>query len=351
MVRSSTYKDEQYNIYELHVESAHAVTAGEAGTPGAIVIADVQAHAVVIANKEYARGYANGALTAITGVTFAADDTTVAFTSLTQGDIIDIYFPVTGTACGNLESNINVGKLTLPRMQNIQQWNVSTNLTQVPECGTDRKEPVEFAADGMITLGLNRHGNDAMADFIAAREGIRDRIAAQGTITMAGVAQADETFVIDTQTYTWKAARSTTGEVTIGATAAAAVTNIITAITADQTMVTAADGAGDTVVVSAAARGTIGNTIVFTKNSTNMTVDGTGTLGTTTAGDDGSAGEIYLLIDVEDTTVALSTHDLLLEAKVVSYARMARAVDSIGGIVTDTVTCSFVPDVVTFDET
>lgn len=236
MVRSSTYKDEQYDVYEVYVESAHAVDAGEAGA-NAIVISGVEAHAVVIANEEYARAYADGALTTVASVTFATGDTTVNFSSLTEGEIIDIYFPVTGTGCGSLMSNTNTGKLTLPRMQNIQNWNVASNLEQVPECGTERKEPIEFAADGTITLGLNRHGNMAMADFIAARKG---------------------------------------------------------------------KSSGD---------------------------------------------EIYLLVDVTDTTVALATHDLLLEAKVESYERMSRAVDSIQGIITDTVTLSFVPDVVTFDET
>lgn len=106
--------------------------------------------------------------------------------------------------------------------------------------------------------------------------------AAVGTITMAGVAIADETFVIGTQTFTWKASRSTTGEVTIGANAAAAVTNIVTAITADiPTLVTALDGAGDTVVVTSVGGGSAASAIVFTEASTNMTMDGSGTLGGT----------------------------------------------------------------------
>lgn len=236
MVRSSTYADEQYNIYEVHVEAAHAVTSGEAAA-NAIVISAVEAHADVIADEEYARGYANGALTTITGVTCPAADTTVTFSSLTEGDIIDIYFPMTGTACGSLVSNTNTGKLTLPRIQSIQNWKVESNLEKVPECGTKRKEPIEFAATGTITLGLNRYGNTAMADFVAAREGKSN---------------------------------------------------------------------GD---------------------------------------------EIYLLIDVVDSTVTTKTHDLLLEAKVVSYGRMTQADNSIRGIVTDTVTFSFVPDAVTFDAT
>ena len=111
-----------------------------------------------------------------------------------------------------------------------------------------------------------------------------DAVAAVGTITMTGVATADETFVIDTQTFTWKTTRAAAGQVTIGANQAAAVTNICTAVTADLATVTATDGAGDTVVVTSVAKGITGNDIVFTEASTNMAVDGAGTLGTTTAG-------------------------------------------------------------------
>ena len=125
-------------------------------------------------------------------------------------------------------------------------------------------------------------------------------VASQGTITMAGLATADETFVIDTQTFTWKAARSVAGEVTIGAIAADAVTNIVTAVTADLATVTAVDGAGDTVTVTAATKGVAGNSIVFTEASTNMTVDGAGTLGTTTAGINGTVGVANEI--VQDTT-------------------------------------------------
>lgn len=235
MVRSSTYKDEQYDVYELHVESGHTVTSGEAAA-NAITVSSILPHAAVTSDEEYARAYADGTLITVASIVDADPDTTVNFSAgdLVEGETVDIYFPAT---TGNLTSNTTTGKLTLPRMQNIQNWNVASNLEQVPECGTERKEPIEFAADGTITLGLNRHGNVAMADFIAARKG------------------------------------KSTGE------------------------------------------------------------------------------EIYLLVDVTDTTVTLATHDLLLEAKVESYERMSRAVDSIRGIITDTITFSFVPDVVTFDET
>ena len=231
MVRSSIFSDERYVIYECHVESGHAVTSGEAAS-NTITITDVEPHAVVITDKEYARGYADGELTAITEITYTSPATTVTFSSLTEGDIIDICFPVTGTGCGSLVSNINTGKLTNVRMQNMQDYNAESNLENVPECGTKRKEPIEFAALGRIVLGLNRFGNAAMADFVTAREGKSN---------------------------------------------------------------------GD---------------------------------------------EIYLLIDVVDSTVTPTTHDLLLEAKVIDYENQAVADDSIKGIVTDTIVFSFVPDVV-----
>jgi len=117
-------------------------------------------------------------------------------------------------------------------------------------------------------------------------------VAAQGDITMTGIANADETFVIDTQTFTWKAARSVAGEVTIGANQAAAVTNIVTAITADMTTVTAVDGAGDTVRVTAATKGVAGNSIVFTEASSNMAMDGSGTIGAITTGVDATVGTV-----------------------------------------------------------
>jgi len=226
MVRTSTHQDEKYDIYECHVVSKHVVTSGEA-TANAIVVTGVEAHAVVIADEEYARGYADGAPSAITGVTYTGSDTTVAFTSLIEGETVDIYFPLTGTASGSLVSNTNTGKLTLPRIQAVQKWNVDANMEKVSECGTERRQPIEFAPGGTVVLGLNRYGNMAMADFIAAK-----------------------------------------------------------------------------------------------------------------------AGSVVLLIDVVDTTTT-TTHDILHEAKVRLYKRASRAENSMGGIVTDAISFSFKPDVVT----
>lgn len=141
------------------------------------------------------------------------------------------------------------------------------------------------AASGVLTSA----GACAPADYAAQAltsdgTNFKDAIAAQGTITLTGIPIADETMVIAGKTYTFKAARSGDGEITIGANAAATVTNIVAAITADSTNVTAVDGAGDTVVITAAVAGTAGNALTFTEAATNTAVDGAGTLGTTTAG-------------------------------------------------------------------
>jgi len=149
--------------------------------------------------------------------------------------------------------------------------------------GTDKKVNIMQWEDEVFFC--NKYNKPTVWNGVdASTTDLTEGVKAQGTITMGGIATADETFVIGAQTFTWKAARGGVGEVTIGANAASAVTNIVAAITADITTVTAADGTGDTVVVTAATVGTGGNSIIFTEASSNMTVDGSGTLGTTTAG-------------------------------------------------------------------
>jgi len=115
-------------------------------------------------------------------------------------------------------------------------------------------------------------------------------VASEGLIAMSGVASADSTFAIDSFTFTWKSTRNVTSEVTIGDNADSAVTNIVTAVTADMSTVTAAYTSSSTATITAVTKGVSGNAIVFTEDSTNMAVDGAGTLGTTTAGVDGTIG-------------------------------------------------------------
>ena len=167
--------------------------------------------------------------------------------------------------------------------------------------GTAARDAIENdpLAAGSTALALTGHSLTELGIWLFIED---DDVAAQGTITMSGVATADETFVIDTQTFTWKSSRTGTGEVTIGASAAEAVTNIVAAVTADLATVTAVDGAGDTVVITAATAGSAGNSIVFTEASTNTAVDGTGTLGGTIAGADGTLTDSELVFESAQDT-------------------------------------------------
>ena len=109
---------------------------------------------------------------------------------------------------------------------------------------------------------------------------------ATGTLTFAGNAVANETVTIGDQVYTWKASVSTTAnEVKVGASAAASVTNLVAAInataadagtlygsaTAQNVYVSAVDGTGDVVDLTArnAYEGPRGNTIATTETMTN----------------------------------------------------------------------------------
>lgn len=114
-------------------------------------------------------------------------------------------------------------------------------------------------------------------------------IQAQGTITLTGIPSADQTLTIGSEVWTFKASRSTAYQIAIGADAPGTVTNIVTAIDTDSAVVDAADGTGDTVVITVEdeSYGYAGNTLAFSTTGSNMACNGTGYLGGTTAGTDG----------------------------------------------------------------
>lgn len=110
------------------------------------------------------------------------------------------------------------------------------------------------------------------------------------------------------------------------------------------------------------AYGATGNTVnrpgcgTKRKETIIFSADGTITLGLDRRGNaalkdfsEAMDEETYLLIAVKDTTAgdtgADVSYDLLREAKVTGYGRSAQAVETERGIVTDTVTFSFVPPV------
>lgn len=114
--------------------------------------------------------------------------------------------------------------------------------------------------------------------------GAIDARAATQTLTLSGNAVADETVVVGGKTYTWKAAPTTVAnEVEVGASASVSIDNLIAAINLDpagsgvvygslttiNANVSAAAGAGDTMVVTARVPGVAGNSITSTETMTN----------------------------------------------------------------------------------
>jgi hypothetical protein len=103
-------------------------------------------------------------------------------------------------------------------------------------------------------------------------------VAATGTITISGTPVANETFVVGTQTFTFKVARAVAGEVTISAVNATQAANIVAAITADIPSTATASALGAVVTVTATTAGVAGNLIVFTEAATGVAVSGSGRL-------------------------------------------------------------------------
>lgn len=118
---------------------------------------------------------------------------------------------------------------------------------------TDAQSATGLAA--AITNDLTGVANGAAVDVTADAAGTKDGAAGNLAVSTTCANGA------------WGAATLSTGS---DATAAEAVTALVTAITGDaNAVVTAADGAGDTVVVTAKAFGTAGNTITTTETLSN----------------------------------------------------------------------------------
>lgn len=136
-------------------------------------------------------------------------------------------------------------------------------------------------------------------------------VAPQGKITISGgLPIAGEYFTIHDQVFTFQAAaRTATGQVQIGATADACVTNIATAINADLAalMSASASTATDTVTITCLYKGTAYNSIVFTEAATNLTMDGSGVLGGTRAGVDGD----YIVKEINQGFLKTAGHHLI----------------------------------------
>ena len=214
--------------------------------------------------------------------------------------------------------------LTTPIIASLYQDAGKTKLMTLPDTASDTL--VALAAQQTLTTktltsptvnGGTHTGitlNNSASGKVQIPEGTPvNAIAAVGTMTIGAQPTLEQTFVVATQTFTWKESRSQAGEVTQGADAPAAVANAVTAINADLAgVVLASDGEGDTVVVTAVTKGTSGNAIIFTEACDNITIDGEGTLGGTTPGVDGTVGSAnevlsdgsYLYLAIAANTVA-----------------------------------------------
>jgi len=136
-------------------------------------------------------------------------------------------------------------------------------------------------------------------------------VSATGTLTFSGVVADGQIVTIGSRIYEFDTDSSVTeGRVAVdvsgGVTASAAVTALVTSITGDASaVVTAVDGAGDTVVVTAKTKGTVGNAYASTETCTN------GSWGTTTlaGGVDGTVGSQWeFKVDASYIYVCVATN-------------------------------------------
>lgn len=141
-------------------------------------------------------------------------------------------------------------------------------------------------------------------------------VAATGALTLATQPTADDTITISQgeveEVYTFVAAAVDDFDVEVGADAAAAQANLVTAITDHSAIVTAGAFSANVSTITAKVKGVIGNTIATVTALTDET-DGfaAATLGT---GVDGTAGlegqiryaadKIYVSVDVSTTAVS-----------------------------------------------
>jgi hypothetical protein len=172
----------------------------------------------------------------------------------------------------------------------------------------------------------HRGAKIALLASVTADNGVpTDIVAATGTLTLTGIPVEDETVTIDTTVYRWRDTLALPNDVKIGVSAAACVTNLVAAVlataasegtlfgtgTVAHTTVTAADGAGDTVVVTAITAGTGGNSIATTEASTNMSW-GAGTMS------GGVARETDAIEIAADNRGQIRTYELTLVGSVSS---------------------------------
>jgi phage tail sheath gpL-like len=135
-------------------------------------------------------------------------------------------------------------------------------------------------------------------------------VAASGVVTFSGTPVADETLTIGTAVFTFKATRSAPFQITINANNTTQGDNLVTAIAADLTNVTAVNSTG-TVTITAAVKGAAGNLIALSESATGTAVSSV-TNGKLDGGIDGTVGaagetcvdSTYLYAAIAENTVS-----------------------------------------------
>jgi hypothetical protein len=179
---------------------------------------------------------------------------------------------------------------TLLYFKNTNGNAIVATMTATKACdqGTLHSYEATIPANDEVIIPLISRYNNASGQVAITYDNSRTT-AATGTVTFSGSVSDGDIVTIGTRVYEFDTAANpgaiTAGRVRVnvngGATASAAVTALVTAITGDTSaVVTAVDGALDTVVVTAKTTysGAAGNAIVFTKTGANIAVDGAGTL-------------------------------------------------------------------------
>ena len=184
MTEISTYKDELYEIYELH----HAVQT--TATSPDLTVTGKKPHADVIAvtghKLKRTRVYVNGKRATITEVALSTNDTVISVSdTIVSGDNVDIFL---ATTTGTLDNNTTTGKIPATCDQMAQTYAAESNEIDIGACGTERFETVRFSDDGMGTLAFKRQGNVNMQNFILAKKNkiylmiiVKDTTAASAT--------------------------------------------------------------------------------------------------------------------------------------------------------------------------
>ena len=171
-------------------------------------------------------------------------------------------------------------------------------------------------------LPLGKTGSRSIAALLPQAGTPVNAIAAQGTLTIAEPVTAEDTMTIGAVVYTFKAngTAAAAGEIDMGAAEANTKLNIVTAIkgtdglnTAHPTADCAAAFVGDGLVLTAKTKGTVGNALATTQTLTHASnIFDAATLGTTTAGVDGTPGAAgqqlidnsYLYVALDDNTIS-----------------------------------------------